>query len=54
MNLIQLYNTIDLEIFEKLFSVMLTPGVAVGFATGTLLHLTGFAVFRVLALLNTK
>ena len=54
MDLLQMFETIDLEIFEKLFASTLAPGVAVGFAAGTLLHLTGFAVFRVFALLNTR
>jgi len=54
MELIQLSDTVGTEVIEKIFEVTVIPGVAVGVAAGILLHLTGFAVFRVLALLNTK
>lgn len=54
MDLIQLSDTVLVETIETVFSVTLVPGVALGFAAGSLMHLIGFGVFRTLSLLNTK
>ncbi len=54
MDVMQLSETVVRETIEGIFAVTVIPGVTVGVAVGILLHLAGFAVFRVLALLNTK
>lgn len=54
MDLMQLSETAVRETIEGIFAVTVIPGVTVGVAVGIILHLAGFAVFRVLALLNTK
>lgn len=54
MDVMQLSETAVRETIEGIFAVTVIPGVVTGVAVGILLHLAGFAVFRVLALLNTK
>lgn len=54
MNILQLFSTIDADTIKEFFYMILSPGIAAGFAFGSVLHLIGFAVFRVLSFLNTK
>lgn len=54
MDIVGLTNSLDLEVIMKMFEDIISLGVQAGFAFGTVLHLMGFAVFRLLAFLNTK
>lgn len=54
MDIVQLTNNMDSEVIMEIFKLILPLGVQAGFAFGTVLHLTAFAVFRLLAFLNTK